>query len=275
MTEIKLEDVKNLDQPSVQELLNKFKNRNEMNVVDVAEIISKLISTLGIDHDSGRPKQHTISGGHLGQILGIGKGVVSQYLAVWNMSEEAKKFLRNYNISLINAYTAAKVKGKDAEEILKFQKEIIINKSVTPYNGLGKRVDILLHSTNEAQMVLNGIVSSYKIPAEILKPILKPDSTEKEHLIQNAKTYLYNTEQCINYLCPKLVKLPFLQKEIEFCTIMNEYGEVKFCGKDIDIECLNKQIKFLSEEIISIEVETKLPHISSLLMMKENLEKNI
>ena len=40
MTAVKLEDVNNHDNPEVKELLKKFENRNEMNVVDVAEVIS-------------------------------------------------------------------------------------------------------------------------------------------------------------------------------------------------------------------------------------------
>jgi hypothetical protein len=274
MTAIKLEDVPNHDQPLVKDLLNKFKNRNEMNIVDVSEVISKLITTLSIDHDSGRPKLYAISQGHLSEILGIGKGVVSQYMSVWNMSNEAKDFLKNHNTSLIDAYTVAKVKGKDATEILRLQKEHILNRTTT-IGVSRKRTDILLHTINESQMVLNGIIISYKISATILETIPELESTDKEYLVSKAKIYINNINKCINHLSPKIQRLPYLQKEIEFCTAMNEHGETKFCGKDIDVECLNKQIQIIKDEIALIKAEQKLPHISSLLMMKANLEKNI
>lgn len=270
MSELKLEDVKNLEQPSVQDLLNQFKKRHEMNVVDVAEIISKLISTLKLDFDSGRPKIHTIAGGHLGQILGIGKGVVSQYLSVWNMPQESKEFLRTYNLSLINAYEVSRKKGKDEAETIKLQKEIILQKSSNiSMSGSERKKDILLHKINEAKLILDSIVSSHKIPIEIFQ------DTSTIEIKEKTKRYIYNIEQCINYLSPKIQKLPYLRKEVEFCNIMLDNKESRFCGVELTRECLLKQIKSISDEILLLESECKLSHILSLLMMKNELEKNI
>ena len=175
-----------------------------MNIVDVAEIISKLITTLKLDHDSGRPKIYTISGGHLGEILGIGKGVVSQYMSVWNMPTETKQFLKNYNLSLINAYHVSRTKGKDEAETIFLQKKIITEKSTAPIGVSGKRTDILLHTINEEKMVLNGIVLSNKIPFEIFKPTTEIDSNDSETIKQMANTYIYNIEKCVNYLYPRI-----------------------------------------------------------------------
>jgi hypothetical protein len=269
MTAIKLEDVPNYDQPLVKDLINKFKSRNEMNIIDVSEVISKLITTLSVDHDSGRPKLYTISQGHLGEILGIGKGVVSQYMSVWNMPEETKRFLKQYNLSLINAYHVSRTKGKDETETIKLQKQIIVDKSTAPISVSGKRTDILVHTINETEMILSGIIISYKIPKELLK------NTTEDNLTNKAKLYIENINIAINYLCPKLANLQYLQEEIKFCNSMIQHNVTKFCGQNITMECLNKQIESISSEINLIETEQKLPHISSLLMMRENLEKNI
>lgn len=269
MTVIKPEEVKNIEQPNVQVLLNQFKFRNEMNVIDIAEIISKLITTLSVDHNSGRPKIYAISGGHLGELLGIGKGVVSQYMSVWNMPPETKQFLKNYNLSLINAYQVSRIKGKDESEIIKLQKEMIVQKNTPSSGTFGKRLDILSHTINEAEMIITGIISSYKVPQEILKVNNVEDINEKAQICK------YNIEQCINYLYPEISKLSYYRKEVEFCNLMIENSEFKFCGIEINKECLNKQIMFITNEITKIEAEQKLPHISSLLMMKTNLEKNI
>ncbi len=269
MTEITLKDIKNADEPNVKALLDAFKNRREMNIIDVSEVISKLITTLNVDHDCGRPKDYSISGGHLGEILGIGKGVVSQYMSVHNMPVETKRFLKDYNLSLINAYHVSRTKGKDEAETIKLQKQIIVDKSTAPMGVSGKRTDILTHTINESEMVLNGIVISYKIPKELLK------GTVEDNLTQKAKIYIENINTCVNYLCPKLANLQYLQKEIEFCNAMIQHNATKFCGQDITKECLLKQIDYINVEINIIETEQKLPHISSLLMMRGNLEKNL
>jgi hypothetical protein len=281
MSELKIEDVKNLDQPDVKELLNRFGKRNEMNVVEVAEIISKLITRLSLDHDSGRPKIYTISGGHLGQILGIGKGVVSQFLSVWNMPLESRNFLRSYNLSLINAYQTSRIKGKDEEETIRLQKADILTKSTTPsLGGYGGRINSLIHAMSEAQMIIDSVVISQKIPREILEhvpiiPELNTQQSNGEVFRNKASVIKRNIEKCINYVSPKISKLEYLKKEHEFCSLMIESGEFKFCGLELTIDCLNKQKMIISNEILAIETEQKLPHIASLLMMKNNLEKNI
>lgn len=271
MSEEDIPSVQNIDQPDVKELLNKFKNRHEMNVVDVSEVIYKLITTLKLDKVSGRPKElGTISGWHLGHILGIGKGVVSQYISVWNMSQESKNFLKQYNLSLINAYQVSRIRGKDEAEKVKLQKEMVMEKNKNPSIGItGKRTDILQHAINQAEMVLNGVMVSFKVPKEIFSTEIPLDETHK------GKIYISNIEKCVNYLCPKLSKLLYLRKEAEFCALMIQNNQTKFCGQDITIDMLNKQIAYISLEIQVIEGEQKLPHISSLLMMKANLEKNI
>lgn len=276
MSELVIENVKNLDKEDVKELLHNFKQRHEMNVVDVAEIISKLITTLKVDHDSGRPKTYTISGGHLGQILNIGKGVVSQYMSVWNMPQESKEFLKNYNLSLIAAYKASRINGKDEAEIIMLQKkEILENCNNTSGGVTCRKTDALLHAINEAQMILNGVIVSSKIPAETLIKYEGKDTRSLDNISKKAKIIIENIERCIRFLSPRIVSLHYLRKEIEFCNIMLENNEVIFCGKEITKDCLNKQIKKITEEIFSIEEEQKLPQISSLIMMKNNLEKNI
>ena len=57
MGEEDISNIKNLDQPDVKELLNKFKQRREINVVDTAGVVSKLITTLTLDKSAGRPKE--------------------------------------------------------------------------------------------------------------------------------------------------------------------------------------------------------------------------
>lgn len=275
MTDSDQQIIQNLNSPEVIELLNKFKNHHDLNVVDTAEIIAKLITTLKLDYDTGRPKLYTISGGHLGKILNIGKGVVSQYLSVWNMPSESKEFLKKYNLSLNNAYAVSRMRGRDELETISRQKDIILEKDMSSNIGSGQRIDHLLHSINETKMILNGIIISYKIPKNILKIIPIRDIINRDTIKEESKTYLYNIGQCLRFLSPKLSKLAYLKKELEFCNTMLEYNETQFCGKEINKDCLNKQIKFISDEIQLIESEQKLPHIASLLMMKNNLEKNI
>ena len=275
MTEL----IDNLEQSNVQELRKKWAKRNEMNVVDVAEVVSKFITTLKEDHDKGRPKNlGTISVQGLGKELGVGQGVISQYMSVWKMPQESKDFLRNYNLSLINAYYVSRTKGKDEAETVKLQKEAVIEKNTSPSMGTGKRKDILLHTINEAQMILNGIITSYKIPKETFQIFPTQDPKFKgnhEEITLKANTCIKNIEQAINYLSPKIQKLPFFKKELEFCSLMLENNVVMFCGAQIGKDCLEKQISFIAIEIQLIEQECKLPHIASLIMMKNNLEKNI
>ncbi len=263
-------EIQNIEQPAVRDLLEQFKRRHEMNVVDVAEIISKLITTLKLDHDSGRPKIYTISGGNLGQILGIGKGVVSQFMSVWNMPDQSKEFLKKYNLSLINAYHVSRIKGKDVADTIRLQKEMICQKCSNTSPGIGKKTDILVHKLDEAKVILNSIISSNKVPKEIFQDI----PTDKS-ITEKTKIYIYNIDQCINHLSPKIRKLPFLRKEVEFCDIMLKGNQTRFCSMNITKECLIKQIKSISDEILLLESECKLPHISSLMMMKSELEKNI
>jgi hypothetical protein len=268
--------VQNLEQPNVQELLNRFKKRHEMNVVDVAEIISKLITTLKVDHEEGKHKNYSISVGHLGEVLGIGKGVISQFMSVWNMPQESKNFLRNYSLSLINAYQASRERGRDEFETIKAQKKFIVEKSSTlSSEGSGKRIDILLHSINSSQMILKSVCSSHKIPNNLLEIIKEGEENTYDGLVKRAKLFISNIDKCINYLSPKISKLSYLKKELEFCNLMLENNISEFCGNTITVDCLNKQIKFISDEIVSVEVEQKLPHIASLLMMKSEIEKNI
>ncbi len=291
MTELIMEKIQNLEQPDVQELLKKFKDRHEMNVVDVAEIISTLISTLKLDYTAGRPKQHSIGGEHLGQILKVGKGVISQFMSVWNMPQESKDYLKGYNLSLINAYYVSRIKGniskiegesdekfKERQQIetIRLQKEAILDKSINPsLNGIGKKTDGLLHVINEAHMVLNNIALSYKVPPEIFKIYIvpEPESKKYEFVEEKAKTYIHNINKCINYISPRISKLSYLRKEIDFCSAMIEYNETRFCGAEVNRECLEKQIQFVTNEIALIELEYKLPHIASLIMMKNTLEK--
>lgn len=293
MTELIMEKIQNLEHPDVQELLKRFEDRHEMNIVDVAEIVYKLISKLKLDYTAGRPKQHSISGEHLGQVLNVGKGVISQLMSVWNMPEESKNYLKGYNLSLINAYYVSRLKGNapkiDGEDEEKYkekiriltigaQKEAIFNKSVnTSINTVGKKIDILMHAINETQMVLNGIISSYKVPPEIFKSFVmpEPESKKYEFIAEKAKTYIYNINQCINYVSPRVTKLTYLRKEIDFCNAMIDHNEIRFCGAEINKECLEKQIKYVTNEIELIALEYKLPHISSLVMMRNNLEKQI
>jgi len=275
MSELKIE---NIEQPNVQDLLNKFKKRHEMNVVDVAEIISKLITTLRVDCEQGRHKAYSISVGHLGEVLGIGKGVISQFMSVWNMPQESKNFLKNYNLSLINAYDVSRKRGKDEKETIEYQKKRILEKNPQSMDK-GKRTDTLVHAINECEMILSGIVNSYKVPKNIFKDIDIIDGVSslnnRESFISKAEIYIYNIEQCILYLSPEISRLPYLRGELEFCDLMLENNEIEFCGNTITGECLVKQMKIISEEISLIEKEQKLPHISSLLMMKNELEKNI
>ena len=263
-------EIQNIEQPIVRDLLEQFKRRHEMNVVDVAEIISKLITTLKLDFNSGRPKLYTISGTHLGQLLGIGKGVVSQFMSVWNMPEQSKEFLKKYNLSLINAYHVSRIKGKDEADTMKLQKEMICQKCSNISPGSGKKTDILVHKLDEAKIILNSIILSYKVPKEIFQDIPADKS-----IIEKAKIYIHNIDQCINHLSPKIQKLSFLRKEVEFCNIMLINKETRFCSMNITTECLMKQIKSVSDEILLLESECKLPQISSLMMMKSELEKNI
>lgn len=278
MTDIKEEPkIENLDQPEVQVLLNQFKKRREMNVVDVSEVVYKLITTLRLDKSSGRPKElGTVSGWHLGQLLGIGKGVVSQYMSVWNMPRESKEFLRNYNLLLIDAYTACHEKGKDEAEKIKNQKAKILSFCSTT-GGVGKKTDNILHSVNKAQLILNSTIGSNKIPKEILKPF--PDDSgvkiTHEYAMNRVDICRYNIEQCINFLSPRIAKLSYLRKELEFCIYMSEGGYKTFCGVEITSEMLHKELIYLQKEIILIEAEYKLPQISSLMVMKNELEKNI
>ncbi len=282
MSELKIENVKNLEQPNVQELLNKFKKRHDMDVVDVAEIISQLISTLKLDYDSGRPKTHTIAGGHLGQILGIGKGVVSQYLSVWNMHQESKDFLKNYNLSLINAYEVSRIKGKDEAEIIKLQKAKILEKRS---GGSGQRADILIHTIKKAEMICKSVCVSENIPKDVLEGKILPEIEEDirttnpqitySQLLEAARMYKFYAEQCIKYTYPNILKLPYLKNKLEFCNIMLENNETEFCGCIITKECLIKQIQVISDNIKSIEAEQKSPSVSSLLMVKDELDKYI
>lgn len=268
-------EIQNIDQPNVQDLLNQFKKRHEMNVVDVAEIISKLITTLKLDFSSGRPKIYNISGGHLGQILGIGKGVVSQYLSVWNMPDESKEFLRSYNLSLINSYQVSRIKGRDMAETIKLQKESIVQKIQSPFPGNSMK-DKMIHKVQKTDIILNSIISSHRIPKNIFtQPTEITKGMKLETIIDIAKTYIYNIDHCINHLSPRVQKLPYLKKEIEFCQMMLDNKVNKFCGMELTTECLTKHIQMISDEILSIETECKLPHISSLLMMKNELEKSI
>ena len=270
MGEEDISNIKNLDQPDVKELLNKFKQRREINVVDTAGVVAKLINTLTLDKSAGRPKElGTISGWHLGKVLGIGKGVVSQYLSIWNMPEESKAFLKNHNLSVMEAYEASRIKGKDLVETITLQKEIIFKNSKPTVNGSRYKTDILIHTLNQAEMVVKSVIVSHKIPSEILKVCTTDDLTIR------ANTQIFNIEKCVEYLSPKLLKLPYYQKEIEFCSLMIQNGQTKFCNLDVTIECLNKQIETISKEIILIEADYKLPYINSLIMMKSNLEKNI
>jgi len=273
--------IQNIEQPSVQELLNRFKKRHEMNVVDVAEIISKLITTLKVDHEEGRHKTYSISVGHLGEVLGIGKGVISQFMSVWNMPEESKNLLRNYNLSLINAYKVSVKKGKDKAETINIQKKLILEEFTTSSrDGSGKRTDVLLHAINSSEMILKSVCSSNKIPKEIFKGMEIP-MVEKnfentyDHLLQKVRVYKFYVEQCINYLSPKISKLPYLKRKLEFFNLMSENNDTKIFEIDITIENLNKQIKLLSDEIVLVEAEQKLPNISQLLIAKSDLEKNI
>ncbi len=270
--------IQNIEHPTVQELLTKFKNRNNINVVEVAEIVAKLISTLKLDFDHGRPKIYTISGEHLGKILGIGKGVVSQYMSVWNMPQESKDFLINYNLSLLNAYQVSRERGKDPAETIALQKKMITEKCAqSSLSATEKKLENLIHILNKSRMILDSIIISNKIPQDILKSsdIIDKDLKKYEDAHQKAKIYQYNINQCINYLSPRIAKLPYFRKEIEFCTAMIDNKETKFCGLEVTLDCLNKQIELIFKEIISIESEQKLPHISSLLMMKNELDKNI
>lgn len=274
MAELNIKEVKNLDNPMVQELLNLFKKRNEMNVVDVAEIINKLITTLQLDHDSGRPKEYGISGGHLGQILGIGKGVVSQYLSVWNMSQESKNLLHNYNVSLINAYQISRIKGKDEVETVKFQKEKILEDSKNMTNNSSERkLEAMIHTINKASMIINGIIISNKIPSEHIKTTYENDI--KDNILRNINIHIENINNCINYICPKISKLPFYHKELEFCNILLEYKIHEFCGFVLNEECIKNLIVSIKNEINSIEEYHKLPNISSLMMMRNELESHI
>lgn len=273
MTVIKPEEVKNIEQPNVQALLNQFKNRNEMNVIDVAEVISKLITTLSVDHNSGRPKIYAISGGHLGELLGIGKGVVSQYMSVWNMPPETKQFLKNYNLSLINAYHVSRSKGKDEAETISLQKKIIVEKSTPSTSNSGKRTDILLHTINETIMVLNGVVSSHNIPTTSFKKNIL--TNDKSSLEEVAKDFIYNIDQCVDYLYPRIKMLPFLKEKVIFLGKMLEYNDTKICNLEIARDCIEKHIESLSREIVLIEAEQRLPHINSLFMMRDNLIKNV
>src|SRR3972149_5677205 len=183
-------NIQNIDQPDVKDLLNRFKKRREMNVVDVAEVVSKLITTLKLDKESGRPKElGTISGWHLGQILGIGKGVVSQYLSVWNMPVESKSFLKNYNLSVMDAYEVSRRKGKDSQETISLQKALIVDKTNPAMKGRKYQADILIHTLNQAEMILKGIIMSHKIPPEILKACTIDDLETRK------TTYIYNIER--------------------------------------------------------------------------------
>ncbi len=269
--------IHNIEHPNVKELLNLFKNRHEMNVVDVAEIIANLITTLKVDHDEGRHKNYSISVGHLGEVLGIGKGVISQYMSVWNMSQESKDYLRNYNLSLINAYEVSRIKGKNETEAIILQKKKIEEKS-SGSSGLGKRTDILLHMINKSEMICKSLCLSNNIPDKIFEGIISPEENNKNNydiLVKKIKSYIIYIDKCINYLSPRILKLPYYRKELEFCNLMIENEEQMFCGKEIGKECLNKQIRLISDEILSIESEQKLPKLSQLIMMKNDLEKNI
>ena len=267
MDELKIQ---NIEQPAVRDLLRQFEKRHEMNVVDVAEIISKLITTLKLDCDAGRPKLYTISGGNLGQLLGIGKGVVSQFMSVWNMPVQSKEFLRQHNLSLINAYHVSRIRGKDDADTIRLQKDEISMRGSNVTPGSGNKSDRILHKIDKAKLILNSIISSYKIPKGIFAIISEDSNVDTKKMVCET-----NIDRCINYLSPKLQKLPFLQKEVEFCNYMLEENQTRFCGVEITKECLIKQIKSISDEILLLEAEHKLPHIASLIMMKSELEKNV
>lgn len=270
MTEDIKNKIENINDPSVQELIIKFQKRHEMNVVDVAEIIYNLIKTLKLDFEKGRQKQYSISVHHLGGVLGVSGGVISQYMSINTIPLESKNFLKNYDLSLINAYHVSRQKGKDEQETIKIQKDEILKYSNAPsFRGSLKRIDILIHATNQAKMIMNSIISSHKIPTNVL---INSNDTEA---LESAITTKNNIEKCISFIAPKVARIPFLRMELDFCNAMLRHNEHRFCGYEISSDCLNKQIEFINNEIVTAELESKLPHISSLVMMKNELEKII
>lgn len=273
MNKLKMENIQNLDNQNVQELINKFRKREQLNIVDISEIISELINTLKLDYDSGRPKIHgSISGGHLGNILGIGKGVISQYMSIYNMPMETKEFLRNYNLSVMNGYHVSRIKGKDETETIKLQKDLILQKCMS--SGTGNKTDILIHRINESKMILNSIIVSQNVPLELSNVGISPHNNIND-IRKFAISLINNIDECIKYICPRLSKLSYLKKELEFCNILLHNNIENFCNTKFSKETVENQIKSVSLEISSIEDEEKQPHIASLIMMKNNLEKII
>lgn len=128
------EKILNLNNSDIQELILQFKNRNEMNVIDVSEVIYKLMTTLKLDLNEGRPKEYSIGGGTLGKILGIRKGVVSQYLSIFKMSkslsQDLKYFINEEKISLHNLYYISKLKIINKEIIENYIVENNIRKII-------------------------------------------------------------------------------------------------------------------------------------------------
>lgn len=266
------EVIGNIETPEATSLLEQFKNRANMTTVDVAEVVDKLLKILVKDYDAGRPKKQNISYGHLGNLLRIGKGGISQYASVWAMPAASKEYLKKKDLSLIKAYYVSRVKGKDEDETVRMQINEI-NRIFTGSAG-NRSSDTLIHKTLAANSVLKTAYISKNIPEAIFEPL------PNENALASAKVTRSNIQKCINLISPRIHNLPILKQQLSLCENMLEnmsnYEALDcICGGHVSKETLNKTISFLRDEIYKSEREFRQPLISSLQIAESDLSKAI
>ena len=257
-------EIGNINTPEATSLLEQFKNRASMTTVDVSEVIDKLLKVLVKDYDAGRPKKQNISYGHLGNLLKIGKGGISQYTSVWAMPHASKEYLKKKDLPLIKAYYVSRVKGKDEDETVRMQINEI-NRIFT--GGAGNRSsETLIHKTLAANAVLKTAYISKNIPEGIFEPL------PNENALASARVTRNNIQKCINMISPRIQSLPLLKDQLSLCeNMLNHDVENCICGGHVSREVLQKQISFLSEEVYKSECEYRNPLISSLRIAENDL----
>lgn len=258
-------EIGNIETPEARGLLEQFKNRRTMTTVEVAEIIEKLCTILSKNCDVGRPKKQGISYGHLGDLLKIGKGGVSQYMSVISMPKASRDYLRRKDLPLIKAYYVSRVKGRDEDETMRMQINEINRISA---NGGGNRnSDTLIHKTLAANSVLKSVSVSHNIPEALFSPL------SENNALASAKTTRENIQKCMSALSPRIYNLPILKQQLALLESMKSHNTEKcVCGNHISPEVLSKQLSILRKEVYNCEVEYRQPFISSLQLADNDLK---
>lgn len=259
------DEIGNIETPEAKLLLEQFKARRTMTTVEVAEIVEKLCTILSKNCEVGRPKKQGISYGHLGDLLKIGKGGVSQYMSVMSMPKYSRDYLRNKDLSLIKAYYISRVKGKTEDETVKMQINEINRISA---NGGGNRnSDTLIHKTLAANSILKSVSVSHNISEALFSPL------SENNALASAKTTRENIQKCISALSPRVYNLPILKQQLDLLEIMKSHNTEKcVCGNHISPELLNKQLSILRKEVYTCELEYRQPFMYSLQIVDNDLK---